>query len=378
MNTEILLDHKSLDYRSVLITGGAGFIGSNFVNYMVRKYPQTKFINFDKLDYCARMANIDPDVSKSSNYQFYQGNLLDEYLILKILNMEKVDAIIHFAAQSHVDHSFGNSIDFTLNNVLGTHKLLEACRIYGLIKRFIHISTDEVYGEIKTGESHEHSILDPTNPYAASKAAAEFIVKSYHHSFKLPIIITRGNNVYGPRQYPEKVIPRFITLLQNNQKCTIQGTGDNIRNFIYVDDTVRAVETILIKGEIAQIYNIGGTEEKTVLEIAKLLIDRLKTSSQVKASTSSDVIKASTSSDEVKVESAEKPNKKKVKKRVRKSDKKDQWKSFIEFVPDRKFNDMRYSVNADKLLALDWKQEVSFEEGFEKTVKWYLDNPNHF
>jgi UDP-glucose 4,6-dehydratase len=328
-------------YSSILVTGGAGFIGSNFLNYMVRKYPHTRFINFDKLDYCARVGNIDQDVAKSTNYAFVQGDLLDEYLILKILNIEKVDAVVHFAAQSHVDNSFGNSIDFTLNNVLGTHKLLEACRIYGLIKRFIHISTDEVYGEIATGESHEHSILDPTNPYAASKAAAEFIVKSYHHSFKLPVIITRGNNVYGPRQYPEKVIPRFITLLNNNQKCTIQGNGDNIRNFIFVDDTVRAVETILHKGEIAQIYNIGGTEEKTVLEIAKLLIERLVPKAKQQMDTEG-------------------------------------WKEHIEFIADRKFNDKRYSVNADKLLALGWKQEVTFTDGFERTVKWYLEHPNHF
>lgn len=332
---------NDLDYKAILVTGSAGFIGSNFVNYMVRKYPTTKFIGFDKLDYCARMANIDTDVSSRNNYSFVHGNLLDEYLILKVLNMEKVDAVIHFAAQSHVDNSFGNSIDFTLNNVLGTHKLLEACRIYGLIKRFIHISTDEVYGEIKTGESHEHSILDPTNPYAASKAAAEFIVKSYHYSFKLPVIITRGNNVYGPRQYPEKVIPRFISLLQSGKKCTIQGMGNNIRNFIYVDDTVKAVETILIKGEISQIYNIGGVEEKTVLEIAKHLIDRLILS-------------------KMEVQDAEK------------------WRDYIEFIEDRKFNDMRYSVNADKLLALGWKPEVSFADGFEKTVTWYLENPKHF
>lgn len=341
-----------LNYKAILVTGSAGFIGSNFVNHMVRKYPNTKFIGFDKLDYCARIANIDTDVANKINYSFVHGNLLDEYLILKLLNMEKVDAVIHFAAQSHVDNSFGNSIDFTLNNVLGTHKLLEACRIYGLIKRFIHISTDEVYGEIKTGESHEHSILDPTNPYAASKAAAEFIVKSYHYSFKLPVIITRGNNVYGPRQYPEKVIPRFISLLQSGKKCTIQGMGNNIRNFIYVDDTVKAVETILIKGEISQIYNIGGVEEKTVLEIAKHLIDRLILSKEDK-----------NSSNESECKEAHKGEK---------------WRDYIEFIEDRKFNDMRYSVNADKLLALGWKPEVSFADGFEKTVTWYLENPKHF
>lgn len=340
----------SLEYRSILVTGGAGFIGSNFINWVVPRYPDTKFINFDKLDYCARLGNIEPEIARSHNYTFVYGNILDEYLILKVLNIEKVDAIIHFAAQSHVDNSFGNSIDFTLNNVLGTHKLLEASRIYGQIKRFIHISTDEVYGEIATGESHEHSILDPTNPYAASKAAAEFIVKSYHHSFKLPIIITRGNNVYGPRQYPEKVIPRFITLLRNGKKCTIQGTGDNIRNFIHVDDTVRAVETILIKGEVAQVYNIGGTEERTVLEIAKLLIDRLIYRQK-------NTGKGDNSDNSKELEP---------------------WKDYIEFIPDRKFNDKRYSVNADKLLSLGWKQEVPFKEGFEKTVQWYLDHPDHF
>jgi len=329
-----------LEYSSVLVTGGAGFIGSNFLNWVIPRYPKTKFVNFDKLDYCARVNNVELSARKSPNYVFVQGDLLDEHKILKILNIEKIDAVIHFAAQSHVDNSFGNSIDFTLNNVLGTHKLLESCRIYGQIKRFIHISTDEVYGEIPVGESHEHSLLDPTNPYAASKAAAEFIVKSYHHSFKLPIIITRGNNVYGPRQYPEKVIPRFIKLLENGNKCTIQGVGDNIRNFIYVDDTVRAVETILIKGEISQVYNIGGTDEKTVLEIAKLLIDRL------------------------------------ILQKNKDNDKK--WDDYIEFIPDRQFNDKRYSVNRDKLMALGWKQEVSFDEGFEKTIKWYLDNPTHF
>lgn len=327
----------SLDYKSILVTGGAGFIGSNFINWIVPRYPNTKFVNFDKLDYCACLANIEDSVSKSSNYIFVKGNLLDEYLLLKIMNMEKIDAIIHFAAHSHVDNSFGNSIDFTLNNVLGTHKLLEAARIYGNIKKFVHISTDEVYGEIATGESHEHSILDPTNPYAASKAAAEFIVKSYYYSFRLPIIITRGNNVYGPRQYPEKVVPRFITLLRDMKKCTIHGSGDNIRNFIYVDDTVRAIETILIKGEIAQIYNIGGTEERTVLEIAKLLINRLIPSCP--------------------------PNK---------------WDNYIQFVADRKFNDKRYSVNSDKLLNLGWKQEVTLGDGFERTVKWYLEHPHHF
>lgn len=353
------MQQNLLDYSSILVTGGAGFIGSNFLNYMVQKYPNTRFINFDKLDYCAREHNIEPAISHKSNYIFYKANLLDEYVLLKILNIEKVDAVIHFAAQSHVDNSFGNSIDFTLNNVLGTHKLLEACRIYGGIRRFIHISTDEVYGEVPVGESHEHSILDPTNPYAASKAAAEFIVKSYYHSFKMPIIITRGNNVIGPRQYPEKVIPRFITLLQKGKKCTIQGTGSCVRNFIFVDDTARAVETILIKGEIAQIYNIGSSDERSVLQIAELIIKRLITPPSDNAPDNAPDNANTTN------QNTENFNN-------------DWWKTYIEFVPDRKFNDTRYSINIDKLQKLGWKQQVKFEDAFEQTVQWYLKNPHHF
>jgi len=315
---------------------------------MVSKYPDTKWINFDKLDYCAREHNIDTPNRKSRNYRFVEGDLLNEYLLLKILNVERVDAVIHFAAQSHVDNSFGNSIDFTLNNVLGTHKLLEACRIYGNVKRFIHISTDEVYGEVHDGDCHEHATLDPTNPYAASKAAAEFIVKSYYHSFKMPVIITRGNNVYGPRQYPEKVIPRFITLLSEGKRCTIQGSGECKRNFIYVDDTVTAIETILVHGVTdpdagaVEVYNIGAGPdcEHSVLEIAEMLVKRLCCDDDAGT-----------------------------------QDWKEKW---IDWVPDRKFNDVRYSVNSDKLQSLGWRQRVTFEEGFERTVQWYLANKDHF
>jgi len=322
-----------MEYKNVLITGGCGFIGSNFVNYMVEKYPKTHFINLDKLDYCATTKNNEP-IQNLKNYKFVKGDILDEYLVLRLLNEHNIDAVIHFAAQSHVDNSFGNSIAFTQNNVLGTHKLLESSRIYGHLKRFIHISTDEVYGEVHEGESHEHSTLDPTNPYAASKAAAEFMVKSYHYSFKLPIIITRGNNVYGPRQYPEKVIPKFLKLLESDQKCTIHGNGKNVRNFIHVLDTAKAVETILLKGEIGEIYNIGGRTELSVLEVATLLVHRLKPSDPV-----------------------------------------DKWLIYVE---DRHFNDVRYSVSTDKLKSLGWSQTIDFQEGFEETVQWYLERPDHF
>jgi dTDP-glucose 4,6-dehydratase len=322
-----------MEYKNVLITGGCGFIGSNFVNYMVEKYPRTKFFNLDKLDYCATTKNNQP-IQHLKNYKFVKGDILDEYLVLCLLNEHNIDAVIHFAAQSHVDNSFGNSIAFTQNNVLGTHTLLEASRIYGRLKRFIHISTDEVYGEVHEGESHEHSTLDPTNPYAASKAAAEFMVKSYHYSFKLPVIITRGNNVYGPRQYPEKVIPKFLKHLESGEKCTIHGNGKNVRNFIHVLDTAKAVEKVLLKGDIGEIYNIGGTTELSVLDVATLLVHRLKPGEPV-----------------------------------------EDWLIYVE---DRKFNDTRYSVSTEKLRALDWCQTIDFEEGFEGTVQWYLDNPDHF
>jgi len=324
-----------MHYKSVLVTGGCGFIGSNFLNYMVEKYPQTNFVNVDKLDYCATTKN-NVSIQNLKNYTFIHGDILDEYLLLKVLNMHKVEAVIHFAAQSHVDNSFGNSIDFTLNNVLGTHKLLEACRIYDQIKRFIHISTDEVYGEVHEGspDSHEDSVLAPTNPYASSKASAELMVRSYYKSFNFPIIITRGNNVYGPQQYPEKVIPRFIKLLEADEKCTIQGTGKNMRNFIHVLDTAKAVETVLLRGEIGEVYNIGSSTELSVMEIAELLINRLKSGEKVE--------------------------------------------DWLEFVADRNFNDIRYAVTTEKLKSLGWEQKIPFEQGIEQTIEWYLENPDHF
>lgn len=323
-------------FKNILVTGGCGFIGSNFVNYIVQKYPNINFVNLDKLDYCATIKNNVP-CHNEPNYKFIHGDILNEYLVLKTLNTCKIDAVIHFAAQSHVDNSFGNSIDFTLNNVLGTHKLLEAVRIYGGVKRFIHISTDEVYGEIhkSDGKFNEESVLEPTNPYAASKAGAEFIVKSYFRSFKIPIIITRGNNVYGPHQYPEKLIPKFIHHLAKDEKCTIQGEGIAVRNFIYIDDTVRAFETILFKGKIGEIYNIETENEYSVMDVAKMLIKRLKNT--------------------------------------------DDYEKWITYVEDRNFNDIRYAVDGDKLRALGWKEDTpDFEKGLDKTIEWYLDNLNHF
>jgi len=321
--------------QSILITGGCGFIGSNALSYLATKYQSSTFVNLDKLDYCSSENNV--SIKDQSNYTFYKGNINDRDLLTTILNKHKIDTIIHFAAQTHVDNSFGNSVTFTEDNVLGTHNLLESCRAYGQIKRFIHISTDEVYGEVSDdnlGCDEESSLLNPTNPYAATKASAEFIVRSYNHSFKFPVIITRGNNVYGPHQYPEKLIPCFILQLLNNEKCTIHGEGTAKRNFVHVDDTARAIESILLHGTTNEIYNIGTRNEYSVREIATMLIRKLK------------------------------PN-----------DKIEDW---ITFTKDRAFNDRRYYVKAEKLQQIGWTEQVKFEQGLSETIEWYTNNRNFF
>jgi UDP-glucose 4,6-dehydratase len=251
-----------------------------------------------------------------------------------------------------VDTSFGNSILFTESNIFGTHCLLEASRIYNKLRKFVHISTDEVYGEwpagapnssaqaqnnaksLCLGSCHETAVLNPTNPYAATKAAAEFLVKSYGESFKLPYVITRGNNVYGPYQFPEKVIPRFITTILNDQKMTIHGDGKQVRNFIYVTDTVRAVDLVICKGKTKMIYNIGSKDEIRVMEIASILLKLMKPDSKLEDS--------------------------------------------IIHVKDRYFNDCRYSVMTDALESLGWKQQVKFDDGIRMTIQWYTENPEHW
>jgi UDP-glucose 4,6-dehydratase len=314
--------------KNLLVTGGCGFIGSNFINYMLDTYKDIFIVNVDRLDYCAHVKNV----YHQDRYQLVITDLNNYTTIKNVLNQYSIDSIVHFAAQSHVDNSFGNSIQFTRDNVLGTHTLLECAREFGKIERFVHISTDEVYGEVDKDHKgcNERSLLNPTNPYAATKAAAEFLVKSYYHSFKLPVIITRGNNVYGPRQYPEKLIPRFITKLLKGEKCPIQGTGETRRNFIYVDDVSRAVDTILRKGEINEIYNIGSEYEYSVKEVLMLLLSYMgidKNASEV-----------------------------------------------CEYVEDRAFNDFRYCIDSSKLENLGWKKEVKFIDGLIRTIEWYSNN----
>ena len=307
----------------ILITGGAGFMGSNFVRFMLNKYPQHEFINYDKLTYAADLHSLD-DVKGKKNYKFVKGDVADFEFLVKFL--KNVDCIIHLAAESHVDNSIGNSLIFTMSNTYGTHSLLEAARLNN-IKKFIHVSTDEVYGDIEEGSFSENSILSPNNPYSASKAGAEMIARSYSKTYRMPIIIVRSNNVFGPYQYPEKIIPRFITSVLNSRKLPLHGDGSNIRTYIYTEDFSSSLDIVFSKGKDGEIYNIGTDDEISNLKLAKLILRKMK---------------------------------------------KDE--SCIDFVKDRPFNDKRYSVNAEKIKSLGWKQQHSFDKSLDKTIKWYTDN----
>ena len=315
---------------NLLVTGGCGFIGSNFINYYFPKEKINKLINFDAMYYCADETNVHESIRTNKKYKLVKGNLQNFELVQNLLIENEITHVIHFAAQSHVQDSFTDSLRYTNDNILGTHNLLEASRLYGKIERFIHVSTDEVYGESMNtvDEKHktEHSILCPTNPYAASKAGAELLAQSYCHSFKMPIIITRGNNVYGENQYPEKLIPRFIEQLKNDKKVTIQGDGSTVRAFLHAHDTARAFEFILEKGTDGEIYNIGCDEgmEYSVMEVAKLLIKKIKNTTEY-----------------------------------------DNW---ITYVEDRPFNDERYYISNQKVRDLGWDIKINFENGLNELI----------
>ncbi|KAJ3031961.1 hypothetical protein HDV00_008085 [Rhizophlyctis rosea] len=317
------LSETRYDHQVIMVTGGAGFIGSYAVRKMVLLYPEYTIVNFDKIDYCSSLNNI-RILEGRPNYVFVKGDIMDADQVLHVLRSKKVNTIIHFAAQSHVDNSFGNSAQFTGTNVMGTHILLEAAKEMKITK-FIHVSTDEVYGEVESASPDlpEESILAPTNPYAATKAAAEMLVHAYHKSFGLPTIITRSNNVYGPYQYPEKVIPKFILRLDEGKKCCLHGDGSNTRRYIYGSDVADAIVLVLHKGTIGEIYNIGTETELSNLEVAKRLIKTMNLPGDPA--------------------------------------------DHLEYVPDRPFNDKRYAVDSTKLQQLGWSAKVSFEEGLQRT-----------
>ena len=323
-----LESYPKLPSIRMLVTGGCGFIGSNFINYAIKNRPDWFIINLDAMYYCASETHIDSDVQKSGRYLFIEGNICDSELVKHILKSRNITHVLHFAAQSHVQNSFKDASEFVKDNVLGTQILLECAREYGKLEKFIHVSTDEVYGEALENKKTEQSVLCPTNPYAASKAGAELMAQAYCHSYKLPIVITRGNNVYGPNQHVEKLIPCFIQKAKNGEKLTVQGDGSARRAFMYVLDTVRAFECIVDKGNIGEIYNIGCDEgtEYTVLEVAKKILDIVKEGTDYKL------------------------------------------EDHLEFIEDRPFNDRRYYISNDKLKALGWTQEVSFLDGLKSLI----------
>jgi dTDP-glucose 4,6-dehydratase len=314
--------------RSILITGGCGFIGSNFINYIVPKYPRYFICSLDAMYYSASKNNINKEVYNATNFKCVDGNVNDYNLIKLLIDNYNITDIIHFAAQSHVDNSFEDSLKYTDDNIKGTHTLLEIIRKYKSHIYFYHFSTDEVYGESDLNDEPktEMSLLCPTNPYAATKAAAEMLVNAYKHSYKLKTIITRCNNVYGPNQYPEKLIPKFINLLKSNKKCTIHGEGQSLRSFIHVYDVCNAMDIIIHNGIINETYNIGSDihNELSVLEITKLLINKLK------------------------------PN--------------DNIYNWIEFIDDRPYNDKRYFITNDKLKKLGWNISIDIKTGIDSLL----------
>lgn len=235
--------------KNILITGAAGFIASHVANRLVKKFPQYRIIVLDKLDYCSNLKNLNPSLSRP-NFKFVKGDIASADLVSYLLLTEKIDTVMHFAAQTHVDNSFGNSFEFTQNNIYGTHVLLESCKLAGTIKRFVHVSTDEVYGETEADAivgNHEASQLLPTNPYSATKAGAEMLVMAYGQSYNIPFITTRGNNVYGPHQFPEKLIPKFLLLAQQKKKLPIHGDGSNVRSYLFCEDVAEAFDLVLHK-----------------------------------------------------------------------------------------------------------------------------------
>ena len=299
-------------FSNVMVTGGCGFIASNFLNRMKERYSSINFVNVDKLDYCSNVENVNPGVAT-----FVKGNVGNKELIEHLIKLYHFDAIFHFAAQSHVDNSFDNALSFTMDNTHATHVLVEACRRHIPHVEFIHFSTDEVYGESKTDVpfTEDEGVLRPTNPYSASKAAAEMIVRSYIESFGMNIKVIRCNNVYGPNQYPEKLIPKFKRLLKDGEKCTIHGSKSATvkRAFMHVDDVVDAVDIVWRRGVPGEVYNIASDDELTVMEVTQLIIETIKGTKNY-----------------------------------------DDW---ITYVEDRPFNDQRYYICAKKIKDLGWSQK---------------------
>lgn len=310
---------------TILVTGGAGFIGSCFIRHEFKKHPDYNIINLDALTYCGNLENL-KDVENNPNYRFVHGNICDKNLVRELI--DEADCVVNFAAESHVDNSIKNPEIFIETNVQGTLNLLQASKEIG-IERFLQVSTDEVYGSLgQTGYFYETTPLAPNSPYSASKASADMLVRAYRETYGLPTLNTRCSNNYGPYQYPEKLIPFFISKLLKNEKVPVYGDGLNVRDWLYVYDHCEAIDVVLHKGKVGEIYNIGGHNEKTNLEITKLILSAMG---------------------------------------------KDE--NSIEYVEDRLGHDKRYAISNDKITTeLDWTPSLTFEEGIKLTIDWYLSN----
>lgn len=334
LNNENGFESLSSYDKIILVTGGAGFIGSHVAVLLTQKYPTYKIVVLDKLEECSNMKNL-ISVKNNSNFYFIKEDICNLEKLKTIFVKFKFEFVLHFAAETHVDISLINPLKFSKTNVIGTHNLLECCRLNG-IEKFIHVSTDEVYGTTDKIPNINQP-LEPTNPYACSKLAAENIIKAYQKCYKIPIVITRGNNAYGPHQYIEKVIPKFITRLLKNKKCCIyHNCYDSERDFLYVSDTAEAFDLILHKGKPGEVYNIGASQSVNIVDLARKLIILMNKAPEGKEN------------------------------------------EYIELVRGRLLNDERYRIDSSKLIELGWKPKVNFEEGLRKTIEWYMTNQNYW
>lgn len=310
---------------NILVTGGAGFIGSNFIRHLINKYPNYKIFNLDLLTYAANLDNL-KDIQNNKNYLFIKGDICDKELVNNVVKNNKINIIINFAAESHVDRSIQNPDQFIITDIVGTKTLLDAAKENN-VARVIQISTDEIYGSIEQGSFSEDSNLSPNSPYSASKAAAELIAFSYYKTYNLPVIITRSSNNFGPYQYPEKLIPLFVTNALENKSLPVYGDGLNIRDWIYVEDNCEAIDIIMHYGNIGEVYNIAGGNELTNIKITKLILKMLNKDEKL-----------------------------------------------ITYVKDRAGHDRRYSITTNKIKLLGWQPKHNFIKALEKTINWYKEN----
>jgi dTDP-glucose 4,6-dehydratase len=325
--------------KNILITGGAGFIGSHVVRLFVNKYPDYRIINYDKLTYAGNLENLG-DIEKKPNYTFVKGDILDSQFLAETFKKFDINQVIHLAAESHVDRSIHNPDEFALTNIIGTIRLLKAAQTQWHEnysgKLFYHISTDEVYGSIASGYFTEETSLDPRSPYSASKASSDHFVLAFNNSYGLPAMISRCSNNYGPYHFPEKLIPLMINNIIQNKPLPVYGKGENVRDWLFVEDHARAIDAIFHRGKAGEIYNIGGNNEWKNIDIVKMLCRILDEKLQRNEGTSA---------------------------------------SLITFVKDRPGHDLRYAIDPSKVISeTGWRPEVPFEEGILKTVDWYLNN----